>query len=179
MKKYVVLLLLVLMVFPVVAQETTDHVVDPAVQEAKEETAVVYDLGRFFGFVWRLQGEDFEDLAMTRDQMVEMYEVVSYVAGAERIEPDWAEEKLDYLELDLLTPAQLMQVDMFAIAREESRVPGSGTGSGSSSGGTGTGSGPILSYVNGGAFNPLIDDSKTTGQDFFSLLEFLQKELGR
>ena len=174
MKKYIVLLLLALIVFPVVAQETEP---DPAVQEAKEEIAVVYDLGRFFGYVWRLQGEDFEDLAMTRDQMVEMYEVVSYVATAERIEPDWAEEQLDYLELDLLTPAQLMQVDMFAISREESRVPGSGAGA--SSGATGTGSGPILSYVNGGAFNPIVDDTKTTGEDFFSLLEFLQKELGR
>lgn len=177
MKKYVVLSLLALMVFPVIAQETEP---DPAVQEAKEEVAVVYDLGRFFGYVWRLQGEDFENLAMTRDQMVEMYEVVSYVATAERIEHDWAEEQLDYLELDLLTPAQLMQVDMFAISREESQAAGTGSGTraGASAEG-GTGSGPILSYVNGGAFNPIIDDSKSTGEDFFSLLEFLQKELGR
>ena len=178
MKKYVVLSLLALMVFPVIAQET-DHVVDPAIQDAKEETAVVYDLGRFFGYVWRLQGEDFENLALTRDQMVELYEVVSYVASTARIEPDWAEEQLDYLELDLLSPAQLMQVDMFAISREESRVPGSGTGTGSSSGGTGTGAAVILSYINGGAFNPIIDDTKTTGQDFVALLEFLTKELGR
>ncbi len=43
MKKYVVLLLLALIVFPMTAQETEP---DPAVQEAKEEVAVVYDLGR-------------------------------------------------------------------------------------------------------------------------------------
>ncbi len=176
MKKYVVLFLLALVVFPVIAQETEP---DPAVQEAKEEIAVVYDLGRFFSYVWRMQ-EEYDDLAMTRDQMVEMYEVVSYVANTERIEVDWAEEQLDYLELDLLTPAQLMQADMFAISREESQAAGTGSGTraGASAEG-GTGSGPILSYINGGAFNPIVDDTKSTGEDFVSLFEFLKKELGR
>ena len=171
MKRYGLLALVALIAFPLMAQETEP---DPAVQAAKEETAVVYDLGRFFGFVLRLE-QEYDDLALNRDQMEELYDVVEYVAGASRIEADWAEETLDYLELDLLSPAQLMQVDMFAIARDESRVPGSGTGA---TGGS-TGSGPILSYINGGAFNPIVEETKTTGQDFMELRALLKAELGR
>lgn len=170
MKKIVLLLTVALAALPVFAQETEP---DPAVQAAKEEVAVVYDLGRFFGYVWGMQQEG-GDLALTRDQMSDIYEVASEVAATARIEPDWAEDQLDYLELDVLSPAQLMQVDMLALAREESRVEGSGTGSGG-----GSGSGVILSYVDGGPFNPITGATNTIGTDFAEFMAFLQKELGR
>jgi len=168
MKKFAFVALLAVVTLPMFAQETEP---DPAVQAAKEETAVVYDLGRFFGYVWRMQQEE-PKLALSDDQMTELYQVSTEILNTSRIEPDWAEDTLDYLELDLLSPAQLMQVDMYAIEREETRVTGTGTGGG-------TGSGPILTYINGGAFNPIVDDTKTIGQDFVALYEFMKDKLGR
>ena len=159
-----------------VSAQSTDP--DPAVQEAKEETAVVFDLGRFFGYVWRLEQES-DDLGLTRDQQAEFYTVMQEIVSRSRIEPDWAEEVYERLELDVLTVAQLMQVDMFVLERDASRSSGTGTGAGSGNPGSGTGSGPILTYLEGGAFNPIVDDTKSQGQDFLAFQAYLKRELGR
>ncbi len=144
---------------------------DPAIQEAKEEVAVVYDLGRFFGYVHSMTSEE-SSLALNAEQKAELKKVMEEIKGMNRIEPEWAEKTLEQLELELLSAGQLMAVDQRAIDwqnnRETSSSPdGSGAGSGS-------GSGPMSSYVAGGDFNPIVDESKTIGQGFAALFEYLQ-----
>jgi len=140
---------------------------DPAVQEAKEETAVVYDLGRFFGYVHAMTTEN-PKLALTDDQKSEIREIMDRIKGMKRVEPAWAEETLEYLELDLLSPAQLMEVDRRAIEWQNSRETSSTAGTGA-----GSGTGPISSYLAGGPFNPIIDETKSLGQGFAALYEYL------
>ncbi len=152
---------------PVAAQTTTD--LQAEMQEAREETLVVYDLGRFFGYVENMIAED-ASLALTADQAAEFLKIMTEIHETQRIEPEWAEERLTHLELDVLSPAQLMEVDRRAIewqsTRETTSEPGSGVGSGG-----GTGSGPLSTYVSGGAFNPLLDETKSIGEGFAALFE--------
>ena len=171
MKKNMIIALIIAAVAATAAfgQETEP---DPAIQEAKEETAVVYDLGRFFGYVHTMVTEN-DDLTLSTAQLESFYEIMTEIKGLERIEPDWADETLEFLELDLLSVKQLMEVDLLAIAREESREQG--TGEGKASGGTGHG--PLQTYVTGGAFNPIIDETKASGQGFAELYEYIEKEL--
>ena len=147
---------------------------DPAIQEAKEETAVVYDLGRFFGYVSTLE-TDTPSLALSGAQLTDFHDIMAEIQDTERIEPDWAEDTLEYLELDVLTPKQLMEVDQLALARTETQESGTGT----QRGGGGTGSGPLQTYVAGGAFNPIIDQTKSIGQGFFKLFESISGRLNR
>ncbi|MEX2442205.1 MAG: hypothetical protein WD492_01270 [Alkalispirochaeta sp.] len=155
---------------PLSAQTTTE------MQEARQETLVVYDLGRFFGYVEAMVAEDTSP-ALTNEQAAEFLEIMTEIRETERIEPSWAEERLTYLELDVLTPAQLMEVDRRAIewqnTRESTSEPGSGAGSGSGSGSSG-GSGPLSTYVAGGAFNPILDETKPIGEGFAALYERLR-----
>ncbi len=141
----------------------------PEMQQAREETQVVYDLGRFFGYVHGMVTEK-ANLALTAAQKREIKLVMDEILSMTRIEPRWAAEKLEHLELDVLTPAQLMEVDRRAIAWQESRettTPGTGAGGG-------TGTGPLSTYVAGGAFNPIIDAGRTIGQGFHGLYDMLK-----
>jgi hypothetical protein len=141
-------------------------------QEAREETAVVYDLGRFFGYVHGMTTEN-ASLALTPSQATEIAAVMDEISGMDRVEPSWASETLERLELDVLSPAQLMDVDRRAIAWQKSRES-SGTTEGSGTGSSGgSGSGPLGSYVAGGPFNPIVDESRTIGQGFAALREYL------
>ena len=174
MKKMLLVLVVMLTVSALgaFAQETEP---DPEVQKAKEATAVVYDLGRFFGFVLTVETDN-PKLALTKEQLEDFYEVMREITVTERIEPDWAEENLERLELDVLSPDQLMAIDQLAIARlegreEESEEPQQKGG--------GTGSGPILTYIAGGAFNPIIDETKSIGEGFFELFNYIGKKIGR
>ena len=109
------------------------------------------------------------------EQLETMYETAMEIETLERIEPVWAEERLDFLELDVLTVDQLLEIDLLIIAREEARVPQEkGTGSGG-----GTGSGPLTTYVAGGAFNPIIDETKSIGEGFFEFIEYAAEKLGK
>ncbi|MDA3947642.1 MAG: hypothetical protein PF508_00315, partial [Spirochaeta sp.] len=105
----------------------------PEMQQAREETAVVYDLGRFFGYVHGMTTES-PSLALTDTQKRKIAGVIEQIREMRRIEPEWAEEQLTYLELELLTPAQLMDVDRRAIEWQNTRESTGQTGSG---GGTG------------------------------------------
>jgi hypothetical protein len=142
----------------------------PEMEQARAETAVVYDLGRFFGYVHGMTTEN-RSLTLTPEQKREILSVMEEIRGMARIEPAWAESTLEYLELDLLSPAQLMDVDQRAIAREQERESTGVTGGG---GGTGGGTGPLSSYAAGGPFNPLLDDTKTIGQGFAELYDYLK-----
>ncbi len=57
---------------------------DSAIQEAKEETAVVYDLGRFFGYVHTMVTEN-QDLAFGSAQLETFYEIMTQIKGIERV----------------------------------------------------------------------------------------------
>lgn len=144
----------------------------PEMQQAREETAVVYDLGRFFGYVYGMTTED-RTLELTDVQKREIAAVITEIEGMRRIEPEWAEERLTYLELELLTPAQLMEVDRRAFEWQNTRETTGASGSGGGTGG-GSGSGPLSSYVAGGPFNPLLDETKTIGGGIASLREYLR-----
>ncbi len=145
----------------------------PEMEQARIETAVVNDLGRFFGYVHGMTTEN-PGLALTAEQKREILSVMEDIKGMARIEPAWAESTLEYLELDLLSPAQLMEVDRRAIAREQERESTSVTGGSGGGTGAGGGTGPLSSYVAGGPFNPIIDDTKPMGQGFAALYDYLE-----
>ena len=138
---------------------------DPAIEKAKEETAVVFDLGRFFGYVHGMSTEE-SRLALSPEQRRELFTIMTTIRKMNRVEPGWAAETLEYLELDLLRPDQLMEVDRRAIEWQKSRTINTP--------GTGGGAGPISSYVAGGAFNPIIDETKTIGKGFAALYSYLE-----
>jgi hypothetical protein len=156
-------------VFP--RQVTAQTTPDPAIAAAREETVVVYDLGRFFGYVQTMITEN-PDLELDSTQRRAVLAVMEEIRSATRIEPVWADEMLTHLELDVLTVQQLMEVDRLAIEWQNTRTGGTQTGSGSGS--TGSGSGPLSTYVAGGAFNPIVDESRSIGQGFAALYEELR-----
>ncbi len=150
---------------------------DPATQKAREETAIVFDLGRVFGYL-NLIEKDSKVPALSADQLKKLYDIAVELKNAKRIEPPRAKLLLGQIEDAILTPAQLMAVDKLAAAKESERttVPGSGTGANA---GSTTGAGSLTTYIAGGDFNPLIDKTKTMGQDFFAFFEYLSKKLGK
>ncbi len=173
MKKIILIVLLVLMPILIMAQST-----DPAIAKAKEETAVIFDLGRFFGYLNTME-EEAPEFALSKEQMKELFETLTRYLNLDRIEVDDADETLLYMEEELLTLDQLIYVDELAIAKMENRVSGSGSGGGGGSSGTGSGGGQLAGYVAGGDFNPLKDPSKTIGKDVTVFFDYLKKKLGK
>ncbi len=163
MKKAILILLLTLTPFLLMAQSD-----DPEIIKAKEETAVIFDLGRFFGYLQTMEQEA-PELALTDAQAEELYLALKYFLKKDRVDVDDAEWHLTYFEDELLTIDQLMYVDELAIEKMATRVPGSGGGSGG---------GQMASYIAGGAFNPLKDETKTIGQDVASFFAYLKKKTG-
>jgi hypothetical protein len=144
---------------------------------AKEETTVIYDLARFFGYLNTMETEGESDLSLSSGQLDEIFTIMTALTGMERVEVDWAEEKLVSLEEEVLTVDQLIYVDMPAIDRLENRIS-DGTGNGKGSGG-GDGGGVLADYAAGGAFNPVKDATKSMGSDFAEFLEYVAKKLGK
>ncbi|MDA3940548.1 MAG: hypothetical protein PF693_14775 [Spirochaetia bacterium] len=174
MKKTILVLLLVLTPFILMAQST-----DPAIIKAKKETAVIFDLGRFFGYLNTMVTKA-PELALSEDQIEELYNTLSGFLILDRIEIDAADESLVYLEEELLTLEQLIYVDELAIAKMENRVSGSGAGGGGGgSSASGSGGGQLAGYVAGGDFNPLKDPSKTIGKDVAAFFDYLKKKVGK
>lgn len=153
-----------------VAQTTPD----PAMQDAREKTAVVFDLGRVFGFIRTMEEED-ASLRLDPDQIRELYVIMTSIRQTERMEPDQADDWLMQIEDEILTVKQLMYVDQLYLARSRTAQSGSGTGTGNGAGGSATGesTGSIATYVAGGKFNPILDSSKSMGQDFAAYYEEL------
>ena len=148
------------------------------IQQAKEDVVVVYDLGRFFGYVLTMV-EESSKLALSQEQLEVFHEVMVEIKQSERIEPDWADEQLERLELDILTPDQLLAVDQLALAREESRdTEESGSGQGKGQSGE-SGTNPLQSFISGGAFNPILDETKSMGEGFAGMLSYVTKKLGK
>ncbi len=153
---------------------TAQSASDPAVQKAREETAVVFDLGRMFGFIQTMEEED-ASLRLSPDQIRELYVIMTSIRQIERMEPDRADEWLAQIEDDILTVKQLMYVDQLYLGRSRTAQSGSGTGTGNGAGASAAGesSGSIATYVAGGKFNPILDTSKSMGQDFAAFYEEL------
>ncbi len=169
MKKSIILLVVLVFIIPVLAMAQTSPD-DPEIQKAKEETAVVFDLGRLFGYLQTMEKEA-KDLALNENQLAEIYSIMKEIKSMERVEPEVADKLLTHLEDDVLTPDQLMYTDQLAIAREaerQTRTPGSRGGGGQ-----------ITSYIAGGPFNPMADPSKTMGKDFAAFFDYVSKKLGK
>jgi hypothetical protein len=160
--------LAMLLPFAAFAQTSPD---DPAVQAAKEKTAVVFDLGRMFGYLQTLEN-DFPKIALSASQLNEVYGIMTTIKATKRMDPSLAEELLLRIEDKVLTPAQLTQVDQIAIAKMNERETSSTNQSGS-------GGGQITSYIAGGPFNPMTDATKTIGKDFEAYFQYLSKKLGK
>ncbi len=167
MKKIIVIALLVLVPLGTVIAQTSPD--DPALIKAKEETAVVFDLGRMFGYLNTMVSEE-KKLALSDEQMTILYSIMETLLQKERVEPDTADEMLVRIEDEILTPDQLMYTDQLAIEKMESRTPGASEGSGG---------GQITNYIAGGAFNPMKDPSKNIGKDFDTFFTYLVKKLGK
>ncbi|OHD81852.1 MAG: hypothetical protein A3J97_00285 [Spirochaetes bacterium RIFOXYC1_FULL_54_7] len=150
---------------------------DPAIQKAREETVVIFDLGRMFGYLNAME-KDTKVTALSNAQLIKLYDIMIELRGTKRIEVSRAKTLLTTIEDSILTPAQLMAADKLAAAKEAERttVPGSGAGANSSTSG---GSSSLPSYVSGGDFNPIIDPTKTMGQDFTAFFDYTAKKLGR
>ena len=161
-----ILLLLVLVPHTLVAQSPDD----PEIIKAKEETAVVFDLVRFFGFLGTMEEEQ-PTLALSRDQLDEVYDIMNKIRATERLEAEMAKEILVQLEDEVLSPDQLMEVDQLFIAREAERTVSTGQGGGEG--------GLITSYIAGGPFNPSLDASKTMGKDFAAFYKSVAERVGK
>lgn len=150
---------------------------DPATQKAREETAVVFDLGRVFGYLNAIE-KDAKVAALSRDQLTRLYDVMVEIRSTKRLEPSRAKALLATIEDKILTSAQLIAVDKLAASKEteksSNQAAGAGTGAGSSGG-----SGSLASYVAGGDFNPVLDATKTMGQDFNAFFEYVRKKIGK
>lgn len=151
--------------FAAFAQTSPD---DPAIQKAKEETAVVFDLARFFGYLKKMEEADTK-LALSKTQLEEVYTIMKRLEGAARVEPADAEKTLIYLEDKVLKTEQLVAVDQLAIAREQTATTPQGGGDG----------GLITSYIAGGPFNPMTNTTRTMGKDFADYLVLVAKRLGK
>ncbi len=145
---------------------------DPAVQAAKEKTAVVFDLGRIFGYLQALEQEK-PDLALSQPQLEKVYGVMETIRTTKRMEPNQADGLLTRIEDEILTPNQLMEVDQIAIAKMNERESSGMTQ------GSGGGGGQITSYIAGGPFNPMLDETKTIGKDFAAYFRSISKKLGK
>lgn len=167
MKKIIVIALLVLIPLGTVMAQSDPT--DPAIVKAKEETAVVFDLGRMFGYLNTMVTEE-KKLALSKDQMSELYGIMTTLLQTDRVEPETAEEMLVKIEDEILTPDQLMYTDQLAIEKMASRTPGAGGGGGG---------GQITNYIAGGAFNPMKDPAKNIGKDFDTFFKYLKKKLGK
>ncbi|HOX18117.1 MAG TPA: hypothetical protein PKW82_06640 [Spirochaetales bacterium] len=152
---------------------------DPAIQKAREDTAVVFDLGRTFGYLMTIE-KDSKVPALSATQLKDLYDIMVQIRTTKRIEPAPAKAWLAKIEDKILTPAQLMAVDKLAAAAAAARTgtPGAGTGTGPGASGTG-GSSSLQSYVAGGEFNPITDATKTMGTDFKTFFDYAAKKLGK
>ena len=167
-KIFTMIFLVALTAGTVSAQTSAD---DPEIQKAKEETALVFDLGRYFGFIYQMHAEE-SKLALAAGQMDEIFRIMQTIKSLERIEPEEAEKLLVRLEDEILTPDQLIYVDQLAIERMEARDTSTEQNT------PGSGAGQILSYIGGGAFNPMTDERKTIGKDFAAFYNYLAKKVG-
>jgi hypothetical protein len=148
---------------------------DPAIQKAKEETVVIFDLGRMFGYLNAME-KDAKVAALSNAQLTKLYDIMVELRSTKRVEVARAQTLLTTIEDDILTPAQLMAADKLAAAKEAERTTVQGTGAGSSSNG---GTSSMTSYVSGGDFNPITDPTKTMGKDFTAFYDYVAKKLGR
>ncbi|MEI8093105.1 MAG: hypothetical protein WCG80_02740 [Spirochaetales bacterium] len=146
------------------AAQTTQ---DPALAVAKEKLEVVYDLGRVFGYLHTMDKEQ-KKLALTATQVKSLMLIAEKIRTTPRLEPKPAEALLTEIELKILTGAQLTFVDDLAIARLSERTT-AGTGAGNTGGVS-----PIQTYLNGGAFNPMLDVTKTLGKDYKAAVDYLK-----
>lgn len=165
MKKLITGFLLVAMATGTMFAQTTP---DPALQEAKAKLEVVYDLGRAFGFIHTMDMEQ-KKLVLSVSQTKALVAIADRILATKRMEPKTADGWLKEIEDSILTPAQLMFVDGLAIERASSTTSTSGTGAGSTGG-----TSPIQSYISGGAFNPMLDATKTIGKDFKAAYDYLK-----
>lgn len=155
--------------FAAMAQTSPD---DPAVQAAKEKTAAVFDLGRIFGYLQTME-EERPDLALSQAQLDAVYSVMETIRATKRMEPKLADELLTRIEEKVLTATQLTEVDQIAIAKMNERESNGTTRR------SGGGGGQITSYISGGPFNPMLDETKTIGKDFAAYFTSVSKRLGR
>jgi len=165
MKKLVTILLLVAMAAGTLFAQMTP---DPALQETKAKLEVVYDLGRVFGYIHTMDKEQ-KKLALTVTQAKALVVIADKILSTKRMEPKPAEALLVEIEDKILTPAQLIFVDGLAIERAATSTSVAGTGAGATGGVS-----PVQSYISGGAFNPMLDATKTLGKDFKAAYDYLK-----
>ena len=154
------------------------HNADPAARKAREETELVFDLGRVFQFLRTMESEQ-PGLALSATQARDILVIMNEVRRATRIDGRQAQTWLTQIEDRILTAAQLTYVDRLFIARTttSSRGTNAGTGTGNANSGsnaTETGTGSMASFIAGGPFNPIVDASRQMGQDFQVYFDALQ-----
>lgn len=155
------------------------HGGDPASARLREELAVVTDVGRLLGFVYRMEQEQ-PALSLSRDQVNRLSRITDEIHRTDRMTPARARAMMDEIEDRILTAAQLTYTDQLFLNREQSRVPGAGGGTPAAGGpgnpggtpGARAGSdagGQIAAYEAGGPYNPIRDQATRLGQDFTAL----------
>ncbi|MBN1243022.1 MAG: hypothetical protein JXA15_10010 [Spirochaetales bacterium] len=177
MKRIVILSVAALVLGSLAFAQTTP---DPAIQKAREDTVVVFDLGRTFGYLMGIE-KDAKVAALSTTQLKRLYDIMVAIKATKRVEPKQAETWLETIEDGILTPAQLMAVDKLAAAAAATRTgtPGAGTGTGTGKATTDTGTSSLQAYVAGGEFNPITDATKTMGTDFKAFFDYVAKKLGK
>ncbi len=176
-----VTLVVLLMVTAVSAPAWSQQGSDPAaMQRVREELEVVSDLGRLFTFVLRMEKE-VPILSLNGAQVNLLWQITEEIRRTERLTPARAEALTIQIEDEILSPDQLFYTDQQFLTRDEKRVPGTGsaaeprgTGTADGAGAAGSSGGIIATYMAGGPYNPLLDESRQVGQDFAALRESLR-----
>lgn len=167
MKKILTAVLLVVLPFLAVAQTGPT---DPAMQKVRAELEPVYALGRLFGYLAIMEGQQ-PRLALSRAQVTRIFDVMEKIKAVRRFEAKTAADMLSEVEDRILTPDQLQFTDHLALAANS--TPGQNKTSSS------TGSGPLASYAAGGPFNPMTDTNTQIGKNFAAFSQLLRRKLGR
>jgi hypothetical protein len=170
------LALMLLLTVPMVIHGQ-EHANDPAFQKAREETAVITELGRLFGFLLRMDREE-TSLKISHSQAGELSLIAEEIERTDRFTPKRATAMMVLIEDNILTPAQLIYTDRLFMNRDSSRT-GSGSGSGSNPGSSGNpAGGAMAAFIAGGPYNPLRDASRQQGQDFQEFRALVRKRAG-
>lgn len=169
MKKIIPILILLIVPFWGFSQSKQD------MAKAKEEVAPVYDLGKLFIVVLQMETND-EELRLNQSQLEIFYEELEKIKKIKRFEPSEAEKMLLFFEDEVLSEDQLAKVDDYLIKRQEEMAQ---RPKGEMESGGGKGQKYLKSWMNGKAFNPLLDKDMDAGKAFWELAEYVAQKIGK
>jgi hypothetical protein len=133
------------------------------IRAAREQTQVVFDLGRYLGAIVEMEAKGAK-LALTQAQAKQILPILAELKASKRVTPEVAGKTLGKVQA-ILSPEQRKAV--LPLAQQE--------GQGETGGGNGANRELFLSWSKGGPFNPFLSAKSATGQSFAALLASMER----